>query len=95
MKGVSMSPLPTQKIRTRGFSTERMKVYTASEARLDSLLDEAQRAGSVGIRRKDGQIFVMRPEIPKESPLGVPGVDLGLTRDEIVDLIHEGRRAGE
>ena len=95
MKGVSTSPRPTQKMKTRGFSTKRMKVYTAVEGSLDSLLDEAQRAGSVGIRRKDGQVFVLRPEIPKESPLGVPGVDLGSTRDEIVDLIHEGRRTGE
>ena len=74
-----------------------MRVYTYSDARqsFKSLLDEADRTGSVGIRRKDGQIFVLRPEIPKESPLDVPGVDLGLTRAEIVDLIHEGRRIGQ
>ena len=74
-----------------------MRVYTYSDARqsFKSLLDEAHRTGSVGIRRKDGQIFVLRPEIPKESPLDVPGVDLGLTRDEIIDLIHEGRRSGD
>ena len=25
------------------------------------------------------------------SPLDIPGVDTGLTRDEIVEFIHEGR----
>lgn len=71
-----------------------MKVYTYSEARqkLARLLEEARRTGSVRIRRKDGQVFVLRPENPEGSPLDVAGADFGLTRDEIVSFVREGRR---
>jgi len=71
-----------------------MKVYTYSEARqrLDSLLERARREGSVRIRRKDGRVFVLRPEAVSGSPLDVPGVNLTLTREEIVDFVRAGRR---
>lgn len=71
-----------------------MKVYTYSEARqrLAAVLERARREGSVRIRRKDGQSFVLRPELHEGSPLDVPGTDLGLTRDEIVGFVREGRR---
>ena len=70
------------------------KVYTYSEARqnLASLLDQATQEGEVRVRRKDGQIFVIKPETRTGSPLDVEGVDLGLTSAEIVQFIHEGRR---
>ena len=71
-----------------------MKVYTYSEARqgLASLLEQARKEGSVGIRRKDGQMFVIRPEPSNGSPLDVPGVGLDLTTEEIVEFIRESRR---
>ena len=71
-----------------------MKVYTYSEARqrLASLLEEAARTGSVLIRRKDGQTFLLRPESLSSSALDVAAEPLGLDRDEIVRFIHEGRR---
>ncbi len=71
-----------------------MKVYTYSEARqgFAALLEEARRRGSVRIRRKDGQVFVLRPEVVRGSPLDVKGINLGLTRDEIVAAVHQGRR---
>ena len=71
-----------------------MKEFTYSEARqqLAALLDRARRDGAVRIRRRDGQVFVLRPELSKGSPLDVPGLTLGLSRDEIVDLVKEGRR---
>ena len=71
-----------------------MKVYTYSEARqrLATVLERARREGSVRIRRKDGQSVVLRPELHEGSPLDVPGTDLGLTRDEIVGFVREGRR---
>lgn len=71
-----------------------MRVYTYSEARqrFASILEEAQRAGSVRIRRKDGQVFVLRPERSGDSPLNVKGVNLELSRDEIVALVREGRK---
>lgn len=71
-----------------------MRVYTYSEARqnLASLLEEARRQGSVRIRRRDGQSFVLTPETRSDSPLDVEGIDLGLTTGEIVDFVREGRR---
>ena len=71
-----------------------MKEFTYSEARqqLAALLDRARRDGAVRIRRRDGQVFVLRPEQSKGSPLDVPGLRLGVSRDEIVDLVKEGRR---
>jgi antitoxin (DNA-binding transcriptional repressor) of toxin-antitoxin stability system len=74
-----------------------MIVYTYSEARqnLASLLDRAAQEGEVRIRRRDGQVFVVKPEPRAESPLEVEGVDLGLTRTEILQFIQEGRRPYE
>lgn len=70
-----------------------MRVYTCAEARqnLASLLDTAQRDGAVRIRHRDGRCYVLRPEPDMGSPLDVEGVDLGLTTDQIVNLVREGR----
>lgn len=70
------------------------KVYTYSEARqrFASVLDEAKRKGEVRIKRRDGSEFVVRPIESSGSPLDVPGVDAGLTRDEIVAAVRESRR---
>ncbi len=72
-----------------------MKEFTYSEARqgFASLLDRARRDGAVRIRRRDGQSFVLRPDVRNGSPLDVPGIDLGLSDDEIVSIVHEGRRS--
>ena len=71
-----------------------MKVYTYFEARQSraSVLDEAYRDRAVGVRRKDGRMFVMRPEPSKGSPLDRKGMNLGVTTDEIVGFIRERRR---
>jgi hypothetical protein len=70
-----------------------MTVYTYSKAKQNftSLLDEALKEGEVQIKRKDGQIFILRPGKKQESPLDVEGVDIDLTAEEIVQFIHEGR----
>ena len=70
-----------------------MRVYTYSEARqnLASLLDIAQRDGAVRIRRKDGQSFVLQPEVRSGSPLDVEPVKINVTADEIVRIVREGR----
>jgi len=72
-----------------------MKEFTYSEARQEfaSLLDRARRDGAVRIRRRDGQCFVLRPDDRNGSPLDVPGINLGLSDEEIVSLVHEGRRS--
>ena len=69
-------------------------VYTYTEARqnLASLLEKAIRDGEVRVRRKDGQIFIIVPESTVGSPLDVEGIDLDLTKEEIVEFIHEGRK---
>ena len=71
-----------------------MKEYTYSEARqrFASILDKARRDGAVRIRRRDGQIFVIRPERTSKSPLDVPGINLRVSRDEILDAIRGGRK---
>ena len=72
-----------------------MNVYSYSEARqrLAELLNRARREGQVGIRRRDGEAFVVRPGASGGSPLDVPGVDAGLSRQEIVDLVRKSRQS--
>ena len=74
-----------------------MKEYTYSEARhrLASVLDRAQREGAVRIRRRNGQVFVLRPQLASKSPLDVPGINLNLGREAIVEMIRAGRRKVE
>jgi antitoxin (DNA-binding transcriptional repressor) of toxin-antitoxin stability system len=70
-----------------------MKVYTYSEARqrLARLLDEARQGGEIRIKRRDGSEFAVRPILSDASPLDVPGVDTGLTREDILSAIRESR----
>ena len=55
-------------------------------------LEEAFEKDEVRIRRDDGQVLVIRPESSAASPLDVEGIDLGITTQEIIECIHEGRR---
>lgn len=70
-----------------------MQVYTYSEARqnFSSVLQQAENTGKVLIRRKDGQIFSLMPEIPSSSPLDVPFIEAAISTQEIVDIIRDGR----
>lgn len=69
-------------------------VYTYTEARqnLATLLDKAAAEGEVRIKRRDGQVFVIRLETSERSPLDVGGIDLDLSAEEIVAFVAEGRR---
>jgi len=71
-----------------------MNVYTYSEARQNfaTLLEKAAQEGEIRVKRKDGQIFVIRLETCADSPFDIAGLDLGLSRSEILEAIHEGRR---
>ncbi len=71
-----------------------MKEFTYSEARqrFSALLDRARRDGAVRIRRRDGQVFVLRPDTRQGSPLDVPGINLDLTTEELLSTIEDGRR---
>lgn len=67
-------------------------VYTYSEARqnLASLLDKAAAEGEVRVRRRDGSVFVIRPEKATTSPLDVEGIDVDISTEEILEFIAEG-----
>jgi hypothetical protein len=74
-----------------------MREYTFSRARqeLASLLDLARQEGGVRIRRRDGQVFEVKPA-PRTggSPLDVPGVDLALPTGEMMAALAESRASG-
>lgn len=72
----------------------KMIVYSKSEAEkhLAAVLEAARRDGDVRIRDENGQEFVVRRRSAADrSPLDVPGVDLGLTADEILEAVRESR----
>ena len=71
-----------------------MKEYSFTEARQNfaSLLNEARQSGMVCIRKRNGETFYVKPAITKKSPLDIEGIDLRVTRDEIVDRVRESRK---
>lgn len=70
-----------------------MQVYTYSEARqkLAAVLDKAESAGKVIIRRKDGRSFALVPQKTRVSPLDVPSVQTRASTEELVDIIRKER----
>lgn len=75
-----------------------MTVYTYSEARqnLSSLLDTAAQGTEVVIKRRDGQMFALRPITEMRSALDVGSIDVSVSREDILDAIRESRmRFGE
>ncbi len=69
-----------------------MQTYLETQQSLSVLLEQARQEGEVRIRRDDGQTFVLKPENAKRSALDVKGVDLGISTDEIIEFIREGRK---
>jgi len=71
-----------------------MKVYTFSQARqkFAAVLENAQREGAVRVTRRDGRSFTIQPYKESPSPLAVKGVNLRLSRDEIVEAVQESRK---
>jgi PHD/YefM family antitoxin component YafN of YafNO toxin-antitoxin module len=71
-----------------------MNTYTYTEARqkLATLLEQAAKYGEVRIKRRDGQVFVIKPQKRKGSPLEVEGIKTKLSRQEILQSIEEGRK---
>ena len=70
-----------------------MRTYTFSEARqsFSAVLDRVKAEGQALIKRRDGSLFVIKPVSKPSSPLDVEGVDLGLSAEEIVGIVREGR----
>lgn len=70
-----------------------MTVFTDEQARqkLDDVLREARAAGEVRIRTADGLEYAVRPAPTGKSPLDVAGIDTGLSAEDIVSAVREGR----
>ncbi len=68
-----------------------MQTYLETQESLSGLLERASEQGEVRIQRKDGQVFVLKPENKKRSSLDVAGIDLGISTEEIVTFVREGR----
>jgi antitoxin Phd len=70
-----------------------MTVYTYSRARqnFSNLLNLASKEGEVMIRRKDGRLFSVRPQLRTRSPLDIMGIKSGISTQEIVQFVRESR----
>ncbi len=66
--------------------------YTKAKQNFDLILRKASSDGRVKIK-KDDQFFVVMREQTNVSPLDVQGVDMGLSSEDIVHFIHEGRKS--
>ena len=73
-----------------------MTVFTDQEAqrRLADVLNEARASGEVRIRSGDGSEYIVRPAPTGRSPMDVGSVNLGMSADEIVAAVREGRERG-
>lgn len=68
-----------------------MQTYLETQENLSVLLERASEQGEVRIQRKNGQVFVLKPENKKRFALDVAGIDLGISTEEIVRFVREGR----
>lgn len=68
-----------------------MQTYSESQENLSVLLERASAEGEVRIRRDGGEIFVLKRETKKRSAFDIPGVNLGISTQEIVEFVREGR----
>ena len=68
-----------------------MQTYTETQENLSVLLERASDEGEVRIKRTNGQVFILKPEVAERSALDVNGIDLGVSTKEIVEFIREGR----
>jgi hypothetical protein len=70
-----------------------LNTYTYSEARqkFASLLDQALKEGEVRIKRRDGRVFVIKPQPVSGSPLDIEGLELDISAADILEAIQEGR----
>ncbi len=69
-----------------------MTTYKETQESLGTLLEHAAQEGTIRIQSSNGQVFVLQPAAEQTSPLDVPGVELHLNAQQIVEFIHAGRR---
>ncbi len=71
-----------------------MKIYSYSKARekLASILEESK-IEEVVIRRRKGDMYAIVPQSdrPRRSPFDVPGLNKGITKQEIIKAIRDSR----
>ena len=70
-----------------------MAMYTSTDARqkLEQLLEEAKDRQEVMITNANGDVFLLRLLTRRSVRERVPHVQIGLTREEIMDYIREIR----
>ena len=70
-----------------------MIIYTFSEARqnLSELLKKAEFEGEVMIKRQNGTKFIVMPYSPDHSPLDVDGINVDISRRDIVEAVRKIR----
>ena len=68
-----------------------MQTYSETQENLSVLLERAREQGEVRIKRNDGEVFILKPEKKNRSALDVAGIDLGISTQEIVEFVREGR----
>ena len=70
-----------------------MKIYTYSEARqnLSRLLNYAE-SEEVMIKRRDGKIFTVSAKSISSSPFDVPGINVKISTQNILEAISEARK---
>jgi hypothetical protein len=62
----------------------------------DELVKNAKLGQYVVVERKDGHLFELKAAVENCSPLDVEGIDLGISTEEVVWFVREGRnRYGE
>ncbi|MCW5961976.1 MAG: hypothetical protein KIS76_17575 [Pyrinomonadaceae bacterium] len=67
-----------------------MQTYSEKHENLTALLERASEKGGVRIKRANGDVFILKPE-KKHSALDVKGIDLGISTEEIIEFVREGR----
>ena len=70
---------------------EVLYLYTKAQQNLAALLEQAYIEGEVQIKRQDGIIFRVKPMPKTRSPFDVEGINVSISRDEIVEYIREGK----
>ena len=68
-----------------------MQTYLETQENLSGLLARASEEGEVRIKRAGGEMFVLKRETKKRSAFDVTGINLGVSTEEIVEFVREGR----
>jgi PHD/YefM family antitoxin component YafN of YafNO toxin-antitoxin module len=70
-----------------------MRQYNFSEARKNfaSVLETAKQEGIICIYKRNGEAYYLTPAKVKKSPLDVEGIDLRLSRSQIISIVGESR----